>query len=409
MKKIFFKTYGCSLNQADSLIMQELLSDYPKASDESDAGIIIVNTCAVKEPTENKIIKYLQDLPKDKKVILTGCLASYRTGFLKKKFKYSLVGCDNIFDIVKVVKGFMKESVSRSKRSKVNVVPISKNEVVEIIPVCQGCLGECSYCATKIARGDLYSYPFKSIISHVSKALKRGVREFWFTAQDLGAYGRDINTNIVDLIREVLKLEGFFKVRLGMMNPKYAIEHVKGLVEVLNNPKCYKFIHLPVQSGSNRILKLMKRDYSREDFIKLCNDLSSKVSDLTISTDVIIGFPTESSVDFNQTLDLIRLVKPGVLNISRYWRRKGTEAAKMKGLKTSIVKLRVKSLKSLHEMISYSINSVYFKRFVNVLIDEEGRGRTDNYKIVKLEEELGDYVKCLITGFSTTSLVGKTL
>jgi MiaB-like tRNA modifying enzyme len=390
--------------------MSNLLKGFPKAGSEEDADIIIVNTCVVKEPTENKIIKYLEDLPRDKRVIITGCMPRTSTRLLRNKFEHSLVGCDNIFDIVNVVNGMMKESLEPRKIVRVGVVPIQKNPVIEIIPVCQGCLGECTYCITKYARGDLFSYKPSVIFSHVRGALKRGVREFWFTAQDTGAYGKDIKTNIIELLKKVIRIKGFFKIRLGMMNPVHALKLKKGLVEVLNHEKLFKFIHLPVQSGSNRILDLMKRDYTSEEFIELCNYLKKRVPDLTISTDIIVGFPSETEQDFRNTLKLVKIVKPDVLNLSRFWKRRLTKASLLEQVNVSVVKSRVKRLESLHKKIALRNNKAYLNKVVNVLIDEEGRARSDSYKIIKgVNGVLGRYKKCLIVKVTSSSLVGKVL
>ena len=350
---VFIRTFGCSLNQADSIIMENLLKKEGLKIVKSarNAGIIIINTCAVKEPTENKIVRYISEIPGNKKVIIAGCLTRTRTKLLKEKFNHSLIGCDNLKDAIKAVKGDVKESLKREKMCKVGVVPIQKNKVIEIIPVCEGCLGECSYCATRMARGELYSYSEDNIIKHLNDALQRGVKEFWLTAQDTGAYGLDINTNIIKLLQKIVRLNSWFKVRIGMMNPSHAYKARKELGGLLINPKIFRFIHVPVQSGSNKILKLMKRNYTSEEFAEACNYLRSKVKDLTISTDIIIGFPGESEKDFLQTIKLIFEVKPEIVNVSRYWKRENTPASRMKQLAPDIVKRRVREFMKIYNQM----------------------------------------------------------
>ncbi|MBN1924040.1 MAG: tRNA (N(6)-L-threonylcarbamoyladenosine(37)-C(2))-methylthiotransferase [Nanoarchaeota archaeon] len=411
MKNLFIKTYGCAQNQADSIIMQNLLLNKGCSftSDEKQADIIIVNTCTVKEPTQSKILKYLHKW-KDKRLIITGCLVTTNLKLLRNKFKAPLLGCDNVFDIVGVVSGAIRESIKPLKNSKINITLIQKNEVIEIVPVCSGCLGECTYCATRFARGELNSYPLKEVINHVRKALKRGVKEFWITAQDTGAYGLDKDSSIIELLEQILSIKGSFKIRLGMMNPQFADKYKKQLINLLNNPKMFKFVHLPVQSGSDKVLKLMKRKYSSKDYINLIDYLKNEIIGLTLATDIIVGFPGETSKDFNSTIHLVKKVKPDIINISRYWKRKGTTASLMKKqVSVEDVKKRVEELKKLHKEISYNINKEFLGRRFEVLIDEEGRGRTDSYKLVKMKGRLGEIVTAEITGFSSCSLIGKEL
>jgi len=385
--KFFIKTYGCSHNQADSLIMSQLLKTqgYLEAKDEKDSDIIIVNTCTVKTPTEQRIKRYIQD-NKSKKIIIAGCM----TATHKELFKdYSLIGCNNLLDIVKVVKGELKQSLE-FKDEKIKPVSISKNEVIEIVPISKGCLGSCTYCATKLARGKLKSYIIDEIINHIKKAVNSGKKELWITAEDTGCYGLDKKTTLIKLLREIIKLPELFKIRLGMINPKYANIYRKELAEILVNEKFFKFIHLPVQSGSDKVLKAMNRFYSKKDFTETVNYLREKVKDVTIATDIIVGFPGESEKDYEETYNLINELKPEVCNISKYSIRPMTEAAVMPNQvtegdkKTRAIKLMTLHRKHISEM----------KRKLGLdyaLVDELGHARTTNYMRIKTSHKLGDY------------------
>ncbi|MEM4245459.1 MAG: radical SAM protein, partial [Candidatus Nanoarchaeia archaeon] len=187
-------------------------------------------------------------------------------------------------------------------------------------------------------------YTKKEILGEVKKAVKEGCTIIKLTAEDTGCWGKDIDEKLPDLLGEILKTEGNFKIRLGMMNPNHAIEFLDELIKIYNNPKMIKFIHIPVQSGSNKVIKDMKRDYKVEDFKKIVKRFRKEVRGINIATDIIAGYPTETEEDFKKTLELIKEVKPEVLNISKFAPRPKTEAAKLKQLRTEIIKERSKYL-----------------------------------------------------------------
>ncbi|MDD5499528.1 MAG: tRNA (N(6)-L-threonylcarbamoyladenosine(37)-C(2))-methylthiotransferase [Candidatus Nanoarchaeia archaeon] len=385
--KFFIKTYGCAQNQADSIIMKELLKKHghSEANNESQAQILIVNTCTVKTPTEHKIKRYLHD-NSSKKIIVCGCMTATHKEFLKK---YSLMGCNNLLDLPKAMKGKIMHSVSHKKISKVNLVPIGKNEVIEIIPISNGCAGNCSYCATKLARGELQSYPKKDIVAHAKNAIKRGKKELWITSQDTGSYGLDLGTNLTELLDELISIPGFFKIRIGMMNPWHAKKLKKGLARILNNEKCFKFIHIPIQSASNKILKLMNRKYSKKDFEKLADYFRKEVKGIAIATDAIVGFPGETEKDYIQTYELINKIKPEVLNISKYCDRPYTKSSMMKGkISHEKIKERAAKLMGLHRKHILK-RKQDFKGFA--LSDEKGFARTSDYSKIKTKKALGEY------------------
>jgi MiaB-like tRNA modifying enzyme len=362
------------------------LNGFIESNNDKDAGLIIVNTCTVKTPTEHKIMRYLFD-NKDKKIIIAGCM----TATHKEKLKnYPLIGCNNLADIVKIAKGDIKESLHENG-GIAELLPMAKNEVIEVLPISKGCLGTCSYCATKFARGKLKSYPIDKIIAQIKNALKSGKKEFWLTAEDTGCYGLDIGSSLSALLKEIINLEGFFKVRLGMINPKYALKYKEELAKILNSEKFFKFIHIPVQSGSDKILKLMNRHYSKYDFIKTVNYFRKNVKNITIATDIIVGFPNESREDFLQTYSLINALKPEVMNISKYWDRPLIESSKM-DCKVSLDEKKERAVKLM------SLHKKHIKERDNkltgwALADEKGFARTDNYTKIIAKKRSGDYFK----------------
>jgi MiaB/RimO family radical SAM methylthiotransferase len=240
------------------------------------------------------------------------------------------------------------------------------------------------------------SYDPEAIVKRVVSDVRDGCKEIWLTSQDCGAYGKDIGTNIVALLRAVCEIEGDFFVRLGMMNPNFALEYLDGLIDVFkeNKGKLFWFVHLPVQSGSDDILKLMKRKYSVADFVKVCSMFRKEMPEITIATDVICGFPKESISDFQSTKEIIKRVEPDVINISRFWPRPGTTAANMEGqLHGRDTNERSREMKKVKEEVSLLRNRIWEGWKGKIMIDEKGSvgsgeswiGRNFAYKPVALK------------------------
>ena len=314
--KIYIETYGCAANQYDSDLIREKYSG-EFVDNAKEADLIIVNTCGVKSSTENKILARLERL-KGKKVIIAGCLPKMIRAKLKRMFPDF-----ELMDSVKLepkILNFVKE--------------------VQPIVVSRGCLGACTYCATKNARGNLHSYPIKNVVERVKDAVKKGAKKILLTSEDMSCYGKDIGVNLADLLKEIVKIPGDFEVRVGMMNPTFALEFLDDLVKVFKNEKIIKFLHIPVQSGNDVVLKRMNRAYAVEDFEKIVDYFRNEIPEIIISTDIICGFPGETEKQFEDSLNLIKKVEPEVLNISKFYPRPGTPAKNMKQLSTRTIKER---------------------------------------------------------------------
>lgn len=341
--KIFIKTYGCTLNKADTEIMAGVLkkAGFKLSSSISKADIVIINSCGVKLPTQNKVLSYIKRIPKTKKVIVGGCLPKMIDVKKHASNVSAVFDTNSITKIVQLIKKNKKKILSEKKEYRINkpVVRIKKN--IAIIPIAQGCLGQpCSYCSVKAARGELKSYKKEDIIKQVRKAVKEGCNKIFLTAQDTGCWGKDIGKELPDLLKEVLSVKGNFKVRLGMSNPNYILEYLKDLIKLYKNPKMIKFLHIPVQSGSDKVLRSMRRKYKIKGFKKIVKEFRKGIPKMNISTDIIIGFPTETKKDFEKTIRLIKEIKPEVINISKFGPRPKTEAAKMKQLPSQEIKRR---------------------------------------------------------------------
>lgn len=422
MTRIYIETSGCSLNQSDSEVMAGLLkkADFDITDSAEDSDVVILNTCTVKGPTESKFWKRLCEIRNlKKKIIIAGCIAQTEQEELKE---FSLLGTTQINNIVTVVEetldGNIVKLIAFEKNPRLNLPHIRKNSAVEIIPICSGCLGEpCAYCKVKEARGDLVSYDKDAITRQINKAVIHGAREIWLTSQDNGCWGKDIGSSFPFLLKEISKLKGDFKVRVGMMNPDHAKEYLDELIDVMKSDKFFKFLHLPVQSGNNKVLARMRRRYSVEDFKEIVWKLRKEIPGIFIATDIIVGFPGESGEQFQDSVKLIRDVKPEILNRSRFWPRPGTEAASMED---QIHGQETKRRCTILSDIFFLIKRVKYETWLNwegeILIDETGKDSTfigRNYAympvVVKGDLELGDKVRVKVEKTTVHDLRGIVL
>lgn len=415
MAKIFIKTFGCALNNSDSEVMAGILAKEGHEIVGEGADVVVINSCTVKNEAESKLYREISK-HKGKKIIVAGCVAQAERSLIETKLKdYSVIGTSQIKSIGLVVEQTLNGNrvVLLDKENKrLNLPKIRKNAVVEIIPISEGCLGSCAYCKVRFARGSLHSYDKDEIIVQAKEAVNEGVKEIWLTSQDTGAYGKDMGITLPNLLKDLIKINGDFKIRLGMCNPNYALEYLDELVEILKSDKMYKFIHIPLQSGNNRILKLMNRKYSKKDFVKVFKTLKEKVPNITIATDVICGFPTETEEEFEETFELMKELKPDIINIARFWKRPGTPAAEMKQLNPEIIKSRSKRMMEAFKKISLYNNKKWIGWGGDVVITERGKNNTliarnFSYKPVIVKDDgqkLGDNVNVKVIGATTWDL-----
>jgi len=293
--------YGCAVNRAEGEAMAGVLasSGFTLVDSEDEADLVLVNTCGVKTPTENKILHRLRTLSPDKRIVVAGCLPKIigvgrilESGNVK-----GVLGPAAGEEVVKAVETVLNGGgyIRLEGGGFNNLLPCRReNPVVRKIVVAQGCAGACSYCATRFARGRLRSYSVEEIVSAIGRSVEEGVREVWLSSQDNSVYGLDNGSSIVELLEKVASMKGLFLVRVGMMNPRGVSKHLDGIVEALRNKRFFKFIHIPLQSGSNRVLEDMNRGYSVEDFTRIVLRLREEIPGISVETDVIVGYPTES-------------------------------------------------------------------------------------------------------------------
>ncbi|XP_068614912.1 threonylcarbamoyladenosine tRNA methylthiotransferase [Brachionichthys hirsutus] len=382
-QKIWMKTWGCSHNNSDGEYMagQLAASGYQITDDPTAADLWLLNSCTVKNPAEDHFrnsIRKAQD--QDKKVVLAGCVpqAQPRMDYLKG---LSIIGVQQIDRVVEVVDeavkghsvrllGQKKDGGRRLGGARLDLPKIRKNPLIEIISINTGCLNACTYCKTKHARGDLASYPIEELVERTRQSFQEGVCEIWLTSEDTGAYGRDIGTDLPTLLWKLVdEIPEGAMLRLGMTNPPYILEHLEEMAKILNHPRVYAFLHVPVQSASDSVLMDMKREYCISDFKTVVDFLKERVSGITIATDIICGFPGETEEDFLETMDLVKLYRFPSLFINQFYPRPGTPAAKMEQVPAHIKKQRTKELSQLFHSYSTYDHKVGGRQ--HVLVTEE--------------------------------------
>ena len=422
--KVFVDVYGCSANQADAEIASGLLNEAGLilVGDEAEADVSVILTCIVKSPTEQKMVKRLQGMAASgRKFVVAGCMPkALRNRLDEIAPDASIVGPDDISAIPRAVSdsmnGLRGVYLDGSSPGRTCLPRVRRSSIIHIAPIASGCLGNCSYCIVKLARGVLRSFPMKEIVSDANVAIQYGCKEIWVTAEDTAAYN-DNGCTLPDLVNMLSSIEGEFRIRVGMMTPNSAMPIIEELMQSYLNQKVFRFLHIPIQSGSNEILKKMRRKYNFSDFMEVVEKFRKGVPQLSISTDMICGFPGETDEQFNESLALVNQLRPDVLNISRFWPRPGTEAAnlvdQLPGWKT---KDRSRKLDELWKNVSHDVNRRWVGWEGEVLLDEEGHseakiGRNQSYKAIAIrtDSQLGQFVKVRITGSAKGYLLGEKI
>jgi len=427
--QVFVKSFGCSTNLADGEVLAGCLAEsgYKLLDSVTTADVIIYNTCAVKGPTENRMIEVLKRVPANKKVIVAGCLPLINFERLCKEVRFDgIVGPATGDRIIEIVKRVLNGERVVALEGAVNVKPslnlprLRLNPVISIIPVNYGCLGTCAYCCVVFARGHLRSYSIQEIVERVKKDLTMGVQEFWITSQDTACYGRDRGTNLSELLNALCDVEGYFRVRVGMMTPNVIMDILSDLIQAFKNEKIFKFIHLPVQSGDDQILKRMRRFYSVEDFKRIVNAFRTSFPDITLATDVICGFPGENEEAFEKTLQLIEEVKPDIVNVSKFFARPRTTAAEMQKsfVPFQEIKRRSSLAARLAREVAFERNQSWVGWTEEIFVDEGGKisgswvGRNFAYKpiVVKsADNSLGKTLYVKVVRALSTYLEGEIM
>ncbi len=374
-KKVYIKTYGCTYNEGDSRKLAAVLKHQgcTLVSRLEDADAVIVNTCTVVGATERKVLKHLRSL-RSYPLYVTGCMATVRRDAI-------LSACDPVF----IHPGEIQAAYAGEGDAPAGPVGI--------VQVCQGCRGSCSYCITRMARGPLVSADADEILGEVMALVQNGAVEIRLTGQDVSAWGADIGSHLGALLPRITDVPGMFRVRVGMMNPATLSPIAEIVAESFAGEKIFKFLHLPVQSGSDAVLKRMGRGYTAEEALAIVKTFRTHCPGISLHTDIICGYPGETEEEFCETLDLVFRMQPDKVNVTRYSPRPGTPAAGKKDMPDRYKKERSRTLLACAEKIAKSRNAAWISREVPVLITEVLRpgsamGRTQYYQGVVVK---GDF------------------
>ena len=421
MAKIWVEAYGCSASFSDSEMISGLIVNgghtLADSSEESDLNVIV--TCSVKDATAAKMVHRIKE-SNSKPLVVAGCLPKAEQHTVEKFAENaSLLGPNSIGKTLQVIKSTLDGqkiiALEDTDITKIGLPKIRLNPAIGIIEIASGCMSECTFCRTKLSKGDLKSYRIGDVVRQVKTEISDGCNEVWLTSTDNGCYGLDIGADLPELVNAVSEIDNKFFIRVGMMNPMYMPKIRDGLLRSFQSTKVFKFLHVPVQSGSNKVLNDMKRGHTEQTFRDVTNKFRDKFEKFTISTDVIVGFPTETEEDFEATLKLLKETKPDIVNLSRYSQRPGTYAAEMRQIDVTEVKRRSKTAYELINEISEENNKNWIGWEGQVIFDEEHedqiRGRNFAYKpiFVKEKPKIGQISTVKIIDSTTHSLIGQIM
>lgn len=405
---IHIETFGCTANVGDTLRMRTILKIAGhKIVEAREADIVIVNTCTVTKRTELNVLKRIKELKEQgKEVIVAGCMAAAQPELVK-----SILG----EEVTMVTPLDIRDSEEQELECGFEV---DFDGVIAVIPIAMGCVGRCTYCIVKQARGDLRSYAADKLCKAVKSAVERGAKEIRITAQDCSAYGWDgfgINyPKLPELLERLTAVEGDFRIRVGMMNPFTVIRILDELLDAFETEKIFNFFHVPVQSGSDKVLGGMRRNYKAADFDEIVKSIRKRFKYSTICTDFIVGFPSETEEDFGSSLNLLETVKPEKVNITRFSPRPGTEASKQKDLVEREKKRRSRIFSAVYHRLAFAKNTELVGKELPVLVMEKGKkggviGRDASYRtvIIKSDLPLGSTCKVRVKEAKGTYLVGE--
>ncbi len=394
-KRVFLKTYGCTLNQADGELLAALIKrkNYSITDSEENAQAIIINTCGVKPATEEKIVAYLQKLAKlkpTKKIIVCGCLPAMNLARVRaaapNAFVFGAAAPEKVVSALSESKPKTDLRGSEARAIACRRKTLVKHGFVARIPIAYGCRGACAFCGTRASRGPLVSVPLSQIVREVKRAAAGGALDVRLTAQDAGCWGFDLKPKqtLTDLLKAVNSLPGDFLCRVGMMNPEHAAALLPEITEQFAGPRVFRFVHLPLQSGSDAVLKAMNRPYTIKQFKEVVKVFRKEVPDIMVATDVIVGFPTETERDFRATLKIMKELQFDLVNVSKYGSRPTAPAARLKALPNNVVKRRAIKAMALARKIAARRNSRFVGKALRVRFVEKAAkigllGRSEEY------------------------------
>ncbi len=408
--RYFVETYGCTMNFGEGRELAEVMASlgYMESESADDADIVILNTCTVVDTTEKRMLSRLSELRRlGKEVVITGCLAKVQPRRIEIRAPDAPILPPDEY-------GSFRQEIESRFGIAGPAVPVSHHNDA-ILPISQGCLGNCSYCITKLARGHLRSYPAETLTERFRRYVDEGATEILLTSQDTACYGFDTGTDLGALLESMLRIEGEYRVRIGMMNPNNLSRCLDSLLAAMDDRRVYRFLHIPVQSGSDRVLKAMRRHYTASDFMELVDTVRSSFPDVSIATDLICGFPGETDEDHELSVRMVRDLRADTVNITRFSPRPGTDAFSMPQVHGRIASERSAELTRVKNETEFDVNGSMVNRRFTALSTEAGKDgtilRTDNYRPVVVREDipLGEFHEVEVTDRRSTYLIGRVI
>lgn len=438
-KKYCVVTYGCQMNLHESEKISGILSGMGMSAvnEPENADVVVFNTCCIRDTAERRALgnigkmKELKKKNKNLLIVVTGCMTQ-QNGFaenMKERYQYVdvILGTHNISDLENQIR------IRLEKKKRVAAVldtdgyiddettPVTRTSFPNAwVNINYGCNNFCTYCIVPYVRGRERSRDIKSIISECDKLINDGYKEITLLGQNVNSYGNDVpdeNVNFANLLREVAKIDGKFRIRFMTSHPKDLTEDV--VKAIRDNDKICNNIHLPIQAGSNSVLKNMNRRYTREHYLGLIDMIRRYIPDCGITTDIMVGFPYETEEDFLDTMDIVEKVRFSTAFTFIYSVRKGTKAAEMPQIPYEIKQNRIKRLIARQNEITEEISKDYVGNVYEILVEgmQEKKngyvvGRTESGRLVSAkgdESMIGEFKNVKITAVKNAQLLGEIL
>jgi len=438
-KKYCVVTYGCQMNLHESEKISGILSGMGMSAvnEPENADVVVFNTCCIRDTAERRALgnigkmKELKKKNKNLLIVVTGCMTQ-QNGFaenMKERYQYVdvILGTHNISDLENQIR------IRLEKKKRVAAVidtdgyiddettPVTRTSFPNAwVNINYGCNNFCTYCIVPYVRGRERSRDMKSIISECEKLINDGYKEITLLGQNVNSYGNDVpdeNVNFANLLREVAKIDGKFRIRFMTSHPKDLTEDV--VKAIRDNDKICNNIHLPIQAGSNSVLKNMNRRYTREHYLGLIDMIRRYLPDCGITTDIMVGFPYETEEDFLDTMDIVEKVRFSTAFTFIYSVRKGTKAAEMPQIPYEIKQNRIKRLIARQNEITEEISKDYVGNVYEILVEgmQEKKngyvvGRTESGRLVSAkgdESMIGEFKNVKITAVKNAQLLGEIL
>ena len=438
-KKYCVVTYGCQMNLHESEKISGILSGMGMSAvnEPENADVVVFNTCCIRDTAERRALgnigkmKELKKKNKNLLIVVTGCMTQ-QNGFaenMKERYQYVdvILGTHNISDLENQIR------IRLEKKKRVAAVldtdgyiddettPVTRTSFPNAwVNINYGCNNFCTYCIVPYVRGRERSRDMKSIISECEKLINDGYKEITLLGQNVNSYGNDVpdeNVNFANLLREVAKIDGKFRIRFMTSHPKDLTEDV--VKAIRDNDKICNNIHLPIQAGSNSVLKNMNRRYTREHYLGLIDMIRRYLPDCGITTDIMVGFPYETEENFLDTMDIVEKVRFSTAFTFIYSVRKGTKAAEMPQIPYEIKQNRIKRLIARQNEITEEISKDYVGNVYEILVEgmQEKKngyvvGRTESGRLVSAkgdESMIGEFKNVKITAVKNAQLLGEIL